>query len=63
MNSHSIFSATGTSGGVIEGQATGNLTANGEYTAAGGGCIGLSAGGTLDTSAATFDVPLTASCP
>jgi hypothetical protein len=57
------FDATGTTGGVIEGQAGGNLTAVGKYTAATGGCIGLSAGGTLTTSGATFDVPLTGSCP
>jgi hypothetical protein len=57
------FDVTGTAGGVIDGQAGGNLTAEGRFTAAAGGCIGLSAGGTLDTTAAQFDVPLTASCP
>ena len=57
------FDARGTAGGVIEGQATGNLTALGKYTAATGGCIGLSAGGVLTTSGATFDGPLTGSCP
>jgi hypothetical protein len=57
------FDATGAAGGVIEGQAGGNLTAVGKYSAGTGGCIGLSAGGTLDTSGGTFDVPLTGSCP
>jgi hypothetical protein len=28
-----------------------------------GGCIGLSAGGTLDVGAANFDVALSGSCP
>jgi hypothetical protein len=50
-------------GGTIEAAAGGDLTALGDYEAQPGGCIGLSAGGTLDTSQADFDVPLTASCP
>lgn len=57
------FEAGGPIGGVIEGLAGGDLTALGDFLAATGGCIGLSAGGTLDTSQATFDVPLSASCP
>jgi hypothetical protein len=50
-------------GGTIEATAGGNLTAQGDFEAQVGGCIGLSAGGTLDTSQAEFDVPLAASCP
>jgi hypothetical protein len=57
------FDVSGSAGGVIAVHATGNLTAMGQFTAASGGCIGLSAGGVLDTTGATFDVPLTASCP
>jgi hypothetical protein len=56
------FFAPGTNG-TIEGAATGNLLASGRFTAAPGGCIGLSAGGTLDTAGATFDVPLSTDCP
>jgi len=54
-------------GGTIEGDASGDLTASGVFecldAAASGGCIGLSAGGTLDTSGGTFDKPIVASCP
>jgi hypothetical protein len=50
-------------GGVIEASAGGDLTLRGDFVAEVGGCIGLSAGGTLDTSQADFDVPVTASCP
>ena len=54
-------------GGTIECDASGNLTAGGVFecldAAASGGCIGLSAGGTLDTSGGTFDKPIVASCP
>lgn len=57
------FDARGTAGGVIEGAAGGNLTAGGKFQAQTGGCIGLSAGGTLDTMNASFDLPTTASCP
>jgi hypothetical protein len=58
------FDVSGTVGGEIEAAAMGNLTAErADFTAAVGGCIGLSAGLVLDTSMATFDVPLTASCP
>lgn len=55
--------ATGAVGGEIEAEADGNLTAVGQIRAAAGGCIGLSADLVLDISGATFDVPLTASCP
>lgn len=49
--------------GTIEGRATGDLTATGQFRAARGGCIALSAGGTLVTAAARFDEPLVADCP
>lgn len=53
------------SGGTIEGTATGNLTASGIFraTVSPPGCIGLSAGGTLDTTGATFDPPPVTDCP
>lgn len=57
------FDARGAAGGVIEGAAGGDLTADGKYRAETGGCVGMSAGGTLDTSSAKSDVPITASCP
>jgi hypothetical protein len=50
-------------GGRIEGSAARGVYADGEFEAAGGGCIGLSAGTTLDTSGGSFDVPVTMSCP
>lgn len=50
-------------GGVIEASAGGDLTLKGDFVAEVGGCIGLSAGGTLDTSQADFDVAVTPSCP
>jgi hypothetical protein len=50
-------------GGTIAGTATGDLTARGRFYAAPGGCIALAAGGTLVTTGASFDVPLSASCP
>ena len=57
------FDVSGTSGGEIEVQVGGNLTLAGDFSAQVGGCIGLSAGGVLDTSAASFDTPPTMSCP
>ena len=57
------FDVTGDAGGTIEAQTGGNLTLAGDFAAAVGGCIGLSAGGILDTSAASFDVTPTGSCP
>jgi hypothetical protein len=58
------FNASGDiAGGVIEGIAGGDLTADGNFRAQLGGCIGLSAGGTLDVGAANFDVALSGSCP
>ena len=48
--------------GTIEGTATNDLTASGRFEV-GTGCIGLAAGGVLDTSTGTFDVPVVADCP
>ena len=59
----SRLEATGAVGGVLEGHAGGNLTAMGTFEAATGGCIGLSAGGMLNTSGVDADVPITPSCP
>jgi hypothetical protein len=50
-------------GGAIEATAGGNLTVRGKYEVEVGGCIGLSAGGTLDTTQATFDTTPVGSCP
>jgi hypothetical protein len=52
-----------TTGGTFEAVANGNLTTGSIFSAAPGGCIGLSAGGVLNTAGANFDVPVTASCP
>ena len=56
------FSATG-GNGIIEADATGNLTATGAFRAASDGCIALSANGVLDTASASFDVPVVGDCP
>ena len=53
----------GEPGGTIEGTATGNLTASGTFRSVPNGCIALIAGGTLDTSGATFAPPLVPDCP
>lgn len=53
----------GTKFGDITGAATGNLTASGTFATGMDGCIALAAGGILDTAAATFDQPLSPSCP
>ncbi|HSP98623.1 MAG TPA: hypothetical protein VL049_15485 [Candidatus Dormibacteraeota bacterium] len=50
-------------GGSIEGSAARGVYADGEFEAAGAGCIGLSAGTNVDTSDGMFDVPVTTSCP
>ncbi len=50
-------------GGVIEGISNGDLTVRRTFRAAPGGCIGLSAASPPDTSGATFDTPVTPSCP
>lgn len=50
--------------GTIEALAiSGDLTVRGKLRAAPPGCIGLSAAGTLNTTAASTDVPVTPSCP
>lgn len=52
-------------GGIIEGTASGDLTTTASFECRGmpDGCIALSAGGTLDTTGATFDKPLSVDCP
>ncbi len=62
-NDNRDFIASGPAGGTIQGDASGNLTAAGTFDATVGGCIGLSAGGTLDTAQATFSPAPGASCP
>jgi hypothetical protein len=57
------FAVTAAVGGAIAAQAGGNILAFGDFSAQAGGCIALSAGATLNTAAATFDVPLTSTCP
>jgi hypothetical protein len=57
-----IFQARG-GPSVIEAVAAMNLTASGSFQVAPDGCVGLSAGGTLNVSGATFDVPFVADCP
>ncbi len=50
--------------GVVEVLApNGDLTASGKFFAGPAGCIGVSAGGVLDTSGLANDVPLATSCP
>jgi hypothetical protein len=49
--------------GNIEAEAAGNLTADGIFRCAPDGCIALTAGGTLDTSAGSFDKPIESACP
>lgn len=59
-----FFARSGGPGpGSIEASATGNLLADGAFRVAPGGCIALTAGGTLDTSAGTFDTALSPDCP
>ena len=52
-------------GGVIEAIAAGNITADGNFSAAGSppGCIAFQAGGTLDTSGGSFDPAPVVDCP
>ena len=57
-----IASASG-GGGVVEAHSAGNLTAHGALRAGPGGCIGLSASGVVDVSAAATDTPITSDCP
>ncbi len=63
MTLSGLFRARAGSGGVIEGRSNGNLIADGRFSATNGGCIGLSAGGALDTSSGLFDGPVVPSCP
>jgi hypothetical protein len=48
--------------GVIEAAASGDLTANGDFRTDPGGCIGLSAGGTLNTAGGSFNPAPGPSC-
>jgi hypothetical protein len=48
---------------VLQATAAGTLAAGGVYRVAPAGCIGLSAGGALQTGGATFDTPPVATCP
>lgn len=57
-----IFQARG-GPSVIQADAATNLTATGIFQVAPDGCVGLSAGGTLNASGATFDVPFVPTCP
>ena len=59
----SHFDATSGTGGVLEAYASGDLTAQGHFDAMSGGCIGLSAGGSLSTGGVEADGPISASCP
>jgi hypothetical protein len=56
------FRARGDTGGVIEGMATGDVTANGDFQSRTAGCTGLSAGGSLDTTDGVFDGPVEDTC-
>jgi hypothetical protein len=59
-----VFSARGgMEQGIIEGTATGDVTVSGTFEATPNGCIAFAAGGTLDTTNATFDPPLVGDCP
>jgi hypothetical protein len=58
----SIYDARGTPGGIIQVEAAGDLFASGQFKAVVGGCIGLSAGGTVNTTGGIFDVPITPTC-
>lgn len=53
---------TGTGGTIAASAPTGNLTAIGRFDTT-LGCIGLAAGGVLDTTQLEADVPLSPSCP
>jgi len=57
------FEAGGFPGGVIEADAAGDLTVEGKFKTTVGGCIGLMAGGVLDTTGAEFDQPVMPTCP
>jgi hypothetical protein len=57
------FRARGRMGGRIEGTASGDVVASGNFIARGSGCIAFSAGSMLDVSGGAFDVPITSQCP
>jgi hypothetical protein len=57
------FRARGDQGGIIEAQASGDVTADGVFQSNTDGCTGLSAGGSLDTAGGIFDMAVEASCP
>jgi hypothetical protein len=57
-----VSGARGSAEGIIEAAAAGDLTAAARF-ASGGGCIALSAGGTLDTAGSSFDTPPVIDCP
>jgi hypothetical protein len=50
-------------GGLVIGQAGGDLIAAADFSAQVSGCISLTAAGMLDISQSSFDVPLSPSCP
>ena len=50
-------------GGTIQATATGNVTTDGGFSVGPGGCIGLSAGGTVTTGSSTFDQTVQQTCP
>jgi hypothetical protein len=52
-----------TSGVIAVTTPTASLTVGGIFRAGPAGCVGISAGGTLDTTAVDSDVTLAASCP
>jgi hypothetical protein len=56
------FRARGSSGGVIEGMATGDVKADGDFQSRTAGCTGLSAGGSVDTTQGFFDGPVEDAC-
>jgi len=62
-STNSDFQLGGTGGGIIEAAGGGDIVAKGRFEVETGGCIGLDAGGTITTTQATFDVPVTTSCP
>lgn len=50
-------------GGAIAAHTPADIVVAGRLNATVGGCVGLSAGGTVDVSHAIINVPITASCP
>jgi hypothetical protein len=56
------FRARGSTGGVIEGVATGDVKADGDFQSRTAGCTGLSAGGSVDVTDGVFDGPVETTC-